>query len=109
MFRFRKQWLVRTGVIAGLALAALAFQPNQARAQSSSFSYYNPRTGMQYSQGYSFQGRNFTNYSSYGPPRNYGYGYGNRGGYNYAPRYTAPSYGRQSYGYRPGYSSQHCR
>ena len=100
-------------LIAGTLVAASALQPTQAMAQSSSFSYYNPRNGMQYSQGYSFQGRNFSNYWSYGPPRSYGYGSsygrGTQGGYSHTPYYSSPTYSRPYNGYQPNYRSSRCR
>lgn len=107
------RWIIRGVMMSGVALASLTMHANQAKADgfSNNFSYYNPRTGMQYSQGYSMQGRNQSSSFYYGPPpvyRNSGIGYGNV--YNRQSRYSVGY--NHSYGYQRSQNynkPKHCR
>ena len=115
MNRSTRLWLCKSTLLAGLVLAALTALPSRGYAQSSHFSYYNPRTGMQYLQGYSMQGRNFSNYWSYAPAVSHSYRGNGASAYGYPPRYTitpsyaAPRYSRQSYGYKSSPRRSYCR
>jgi hypothetical protein len=94
----KNRWLARVGIIVAVATCTMVVYAGSSQAQnySSSFSYYNPKSGMVYSQGYSQQGRNLSSSWSYGPPVRYGYG----PGFGYGYGHTDRGY-NQGHNYRP--------